>query len=58
MSNPSHKFNIYELRYFTLLLGEPEDELISSKHVALTKYTIFVFTVYSRIQSALEYNPH
>ena len=25
------------------LLGGPEDDLISSKHVALTKYTIFVY---------------
>jgi len=25
------------------LLGGPEDDLIRSKHVALTKYTIFVY---------------
>ena len=29
-------------RSWICLLGGPEDDLIRSKHVALTKYTIFV----------------
>ena len=28
---------------WSCLLGGPEDDLIRSKHVALTKYTLFVY---------------